>query len=60
MDINKYQSEITYILGEINNLQVGNFYESLEQKGTPSVQTIAVNLKNSFVQLLDKIEQEQI
>lgn len=55
MDLKKYEFEITHIINELKDIERGNFYESNNNKGTPSAKTIAKNLSKEFIDLIDKI-----
>lgn len=57
LDIKKYELEVTYILNELDNLKNGCFYEDncTPHPGTASAKTIAKNVKESFVDLMKKI-----
>ncbi len=61
MDIKKYEFEITQIINELENLENGIFYEEgcNPHPGTASAKTIAKNVKQSFIDLMDKIKNNE-
>lgn len=54
----KYDKNITYILSELDNIQIGNFYEVSSNPSNPSAQTIARNIKKEFTTLLKNISED--
>lgn len=61
MDIKKYEFEITHIINELNDLENGVFYEEgcNPHPGTASAKTIAKNVKQSFIELVGKIKNNE-
>ncbi|SFJ26409.1 hypothetical protein [Terrisporobacter glycolicus] len=61
MDIKKYEFEITHIINELDNLENGVFYEEgcNPHPGTDSAKTIAKNVKQSFIELVGKIKNNE-
>lgn len=61
LNIKQYEFEITNILNELDNLKDGCFYEDncVPHPGTASAKTIAKNVKESFIDLMKKIANDE-
>lgn len=61
MNLKRYQFEIDHIITELENLENGIFYEEgcTKHPGAASAKTIARNLKEDFIGLIEKIIKEE-
>ncbi|MCT4605626.1 MAG: hypothetical protein N4A64_05885 [Marinisporobacter sp.] len=59
MELKKYEMEIDFIFQKLTDLENGNFYEVKRKPGFASAKTYARNLKDNFIDLLDKINHEK-
>jgi hypothetical protein len=55
----KYQMEIEFILRDLEEIERGNIYEVYKTPGVTSAKTYARNIKERFIGLLDKIENQK-